>query len=130
MIDFLLGEPGAIVLMLVACISLVLGVIYRFLIWIPPISMQNEIFIEGLRFVEIGPESPEQYEVYIGDRIVGYVRYRFGYLSADYPDAGMNEVFGRELKRQTGQMTNQERGRWLPVIARRLNQCIQRDGLT
>ena len=99
--------------------------IYRFLICSPPMPMQQELMIYGLRFIEIGPESPEQYEVYADGEKVGYVRYRFGYLSADYQDAGMEEIFGRELKFQTGQMTDRERGRWLPVIARKLKHRIK-----
>ena len=116
--------------MLLASVALLFGAAYRFLIWTRPIPMQRELVIHGLRFLEIGPESPEQYEVFLDDRMVGYVRYRSGYLSADYPDVGMNEVFGRELKHQTGQMTDQERGRWLPVIARRLKHCIQKEDQT
>lgn len=126
MVDFFLDDPRAGLLALFAITALVIGAIYRFLIWSPPISMQREFTLRGLRFVEIGPESPEQYDVYLGDEQVGYVRYRSGYLSADYTDAGMEEVFGRALKHQTGQMTDQERGRWLPVIARRLQRRITR----
>lgn len=88
--------------------------------------MNSRIMIGRLNFIEIGPESPEQYEVYDGDQKVGYVRYRFGFLSAECPDFGMREVFGQKLKHETGQMTDIERGRWLPVIARRIERHIRR----
>lgn len=114
-------------LALFAIIVFTIGAIYRFLIWKPPIPMQSETFIQGLKFVEIGPISPEQYEVYAEDRVVGYVRYRFGYLSAEYPDVGVESVFERELKYETGQMTDQERGTWLPVIARKIRRQLFRD---
>lgn len=126
MIEFMLEEPRATLLGLVMIVSIVFGALFRFIIWSPPISMSSQIIIDGLNFTEIGPESPEQYEVYDGDQQVGYVRYRFGFLSAECPDAGMREVFGRKLKNETGQMTDIERGRWLPVIARRIRRHIRR----
>ncbi|MEL6862012.1 MAG: hypothetical protein AAGL11_09250 [Pseudomonadota bacterium] len=89
--------------------------------------MQPVIHLEGLDFKECGPQSPEQYEVYQGEQMVGYVRYRFGNLSADYPDVGMETVFNRTLAHETGQMTDLERGRWLPVIAKRLRKRIRRE---
>ena len=126
MIDFLSREPAALLLVLFAIALTILGSIYRWIIWSPPIPMQREIVILGLTFVEVGPISPEQYDVYDRNELVGYVRYRFGYLSAEYPEVGMEEVFGRQLKHETGQMTDIERGRWLPVIARRLKRRIRR----
>jgi len=126
MIEFLLEEPRATLLALFAIVSIVFGAVYRFIIWSPPISMSSQIMIGRLNFIEVGPESPEQYEVYDGDQQVGYVRYRFGFLSAECPDAGMREVFSRKLKHNTGQMTDIERGRWLPVIARRIKRHIRR----
>ena len=125
MIDFLTQELGALLLVVFAISSTVLGAIYRWLIWSPPIRMQREFLVRGLKFIEMGPINPEQYEVYDGDKMVGYVRYRFGYLSAEYLDVGMDEVFGRELKHETGQMTDSERGRWLPVTARRLKGRVR-----
>lgn len=82
--------------------------------------MAREIELSGFIFVEMGPESPEQYDVFYKGQQVGYVRYRFGNLTVEYPDAGMERAFERELDHQTGQMTDIERGRWLPVIARKL----------
>lgn len=127
LVDFFLEEPRATVLLVFGLMVFALGAIYRFVIWSKPIPMQRVIHLKGLEFREIGPQSPEQYEVYLGDRTIGYVRYRFGNLSADFPDVGMETVFSRSLKHETGQMTDAERGRWLPVIARRLSDRLAQE---
>jgi hypothetical protein len=136
LIEFFFEDQRAGLLALFAIFCTTLGVIYRFfivghglkyLLWINPIPMDHEIHLAGLKFVEVGPQSPEQYEVFYDDRMIGYVRYRFGCLSAQYPDVGVECVFERELEHQTGQMTDREHGRWLPKIARRLRHRLERD---
>lgn len=136
MIEFFFEDQRAGLLALFTIFCTIVGLIYRFFIvgdglnyvlWIKPIPMDHEIHLSGLKFVEVGPQSPEQYDVFYDDRMIGYVRYRFGFLSAQYPDVGVENVFERELERQTGQMTDRERGRWLPKIARRLRRRLERD---
>ena len=127
MLEFLIEDPRARILTLFALVLSALGVLYRIATHVKSIPMEQVITLEGLAFKEVGPQSPEQYEVYDGDQMVGYVRYRFGNLSAEYPDVGMESVFSRTLAHQTGQMTDLERGRWLPVIARRLKKRIARE---
>lgn len=36
---------------------------------------------------------PEQYDVYRGDRLIGYLRLRYGYFSARYPDSEGSIVY-------------------------------------
>ncbi len=127
MLDFLLEDPRARLLTGFAIVLILIGAIYRFFLAPRPLPMQRAILLRGLAFKECGPQSPEQYEVYDGDRMVGYVRYRFGNLSAEYPDVGMETVFSRTLAHETGQMTDLERGRWLPVIAKRLRKRIRQE---
>ena len=136
MIQFFFEDPRAGLLALFAIVCIIVGSVYRFfivgdglkyLLWIKPIPMDYELEIAGLKFVETCNRSPEQYDVYYQDRMIGYVRYRFGYLSAEYPDVGVESVFERELDQQTGQMTDKERGRWLPKIAGRLRRRLARD---
>ena len=127
MLEFLIEDPRARLLTIWTIFCVMAALIYRLVTHVRPLPMQSVISINDLDFKECGPQSPEQYEVYDGDRMVGYVRYRFGNLSAEYPDVGMETVFSRSLARETGQMTDLERGRWLPVIAKRLRKRIRED---
>lgn len=36
---------------------------------------------------------PEQYDVYLDDKQVGYLRLRFGVFSCDYPDCGGETIY-------------------------------------
>lgn len=47
----------------------------------------------GLRFVMTCSRCPEQYEVFHGNRQVGYVRLRHGSLRLDFPDHGGKTLF-------------------------------------
>ena len=127
MLEFLIEDPRARILTIFTLVLLVAVFVYRVATHVKPIPMEQVILLNGLAFNEVGPQSPEQYEVYDGDEMVGYVRYRFGNLSAEYPDVGMETVFSRSLQHETGQMTDLERGRWLPVIAKRLRKRIARE---
>lgn len=127
MLEFLVEDPRARILTIFTLVLLVAIFVFRVVTHVKPIPMADRIVIKGLVFKEIGPQSPEQYEVYHGDKMVGYVRYRFGNLSAEYPDVGMEDVFNRTLEHETGQMTDLERGRWLPVIAKRLKKRTARE---
>ncbi len=44
--------------------------------------------IKGLRFVMTCIGCPEQYDVFDGDRQVGYVRLRHGFLEVEYLECG------------------------------------------
>jgi len=126
-LEFLIEDPRARLLTGWAIFCVIAAITYRILTHVKPLPMQQVIMLKGLAFKEIGPQSPEQYEVYDGEDMIGYVRYRFGNLSAEYPDVGMETVLSRSLKHETGQMTDLERGRWLPVIAKRLRKRHARE---
>lgn len=53
--------------------------------------------IDGYRFVCTGPSCPEQYDVWVGTELVGYVRLRFGSLSAHVQVASDDEIFHSTL---------------------------------
>jgi hypothetical protein len=53
-----------------------------------PEDSLGEFLVEGLRFVLTCIACPEQYEVFDGERQVGYVRLRHGWLRVDYPECG------------------------------------------
>lgn len=44
--------------------------------------------VDGLRFVMTCSAFPEQYDVFHGERQVGYVRVRWGNFSVECPDCG------------------------------------------
>jgi hypothetical protein len=48
--------------------------------------------IDGLKLVCTCSACPEQYDVFDGDRQVGYLRLRHGWFRADCPDAGNETV--------------------------------------
>lgn len=41
--------------------------------------------MEKLRLVLTCHACPEQYDVYLGDKLIGYMRLRHGYFRAEYP---------------------------------------------
>lgn len=53
---------------------------------------------KGLNLVLTCTACPEQYDVFSGDKLVGYLRLRHGYFSADVPDAGGRTVYEAEPK--------------------------------
>lgn len=52
--------------------------------------------IEGFKLVNTCYACPEQYDVFKGERQVGYLRLRHGFFTADYPDVGGREVYGAQ----------------------------------
>lgn len=52
------------------------------------------------RMVETCNLCPEQYQVYLGDRKVGYIRLRWGHLTVDCPDCGEDEVYQHQFPDQ------------------------------
>lgn len=69
----------------------------------------SDIEINGFRLVETCRAHPEQYDVYLGDRQVGYLRLRHGYFTADVPDAGGETVFETEDVIGGGRFEDNER---------------------
>lgn len=62
----------------------------------------EDIKIKGLTFVQTCFACPEQYDVYDGDRQVGYVRLRHGYLTCEYPDVGGEEIYSAKIMNSAG----------------------------
>ena len=127
MIEFLVENPRFGVLFLFSLVALVVCLAIRWYILSRALPMVHERTLYGVMFREIGPISPEQYEVYSKGHEIGYVRYRFGYLTAEFPAAGGWCIFEKELATQSGQMTDLERGKWLRVIAKRYRKCLREE---
>jgi len=126
-IEFLIEEPGMGILVGFGAVCFLAGVTYRFLIWKKPLPLADTMNLRGLRFRQTCAQSPEQWDVFIGDDLVGYVRYRWGELTAEYPDVGGELVFEKTMERETGQLTAEERGQSLPIIAGRLKRAHRRN---
>lgn len=57
----------------------------------------SNIEIADLKFVLTCSACPEQYDVYLEDEQIGYVRLRRGHLRAYYPDVGGKAIYSSEI---------------------------------
>lgn len=48
---------------------------------------------EKIKLVRTCIACPEQYDAFIGDERVGYLRLRHGYFSVDYPSCGGETIY-------------------------------------
>lgn len=84
--------------------------------------MENEI-----RLVQTCFACPEQYDAFIGDRQVGYLRLRHGCFRVDYPAAGGETIY-RANPQGDGIFEYEERGHYLAeakkAILNKLNTNI------
>ena len=46
-----------------------------------------------LKFVETCSACPEQYDVFLGDKQVGYLRLRSGWFRVDFPECGGETIY-------------------------------------
>jgi hypothetical protein len=52
--------------------------------------------LEEIRLEQTCDACPEQYDAYLGDKQVGYLRLRHGYFRVDYPDCGGKTIYEAE----------------------------------
>lgn len=50
--------------------------------------------INDIRLVQTCGACPEQYDAFIGDKQVGYLRLRHGFFRVDYPECGGKTIYG------------------------------------
>lgn len=50
----------------------------------------------GIKLVQTCGACPEQYDAFLGNRQVGYLRLRHGHFRVDYPDCGGETIFEAE----------------------------------
>jgi len=62
-----------------------------------------------LTLIQTCDACPEQYDAYIGDRKVGYLRMRHGHFSVECPDAGGELVFEAKDLAGDGSFSDKER---------------------
>lgn len=67
---------------------------------------------DKLRVVMTCKACPEQYDVFLGELKIGYLRLRHGEFRADYPDCGDETVY-EASPRGEGEFERDERDRYL-----------------
>ena len=91
------------------------------------VVIKQDIFIDNLKFVLTCFACPEQYDVYLGKELVGYVRLRWGTVRCDVPDCGGDTIY-RELVGNDGFQgvfsDEAERTLHLTEIAKRINASL------
>ena len=89
--------------------------------------VDNGINIKGLEFNRTCGACPEQYDVYLNGQQVGYVRLRWGYLRADYPDCMCETIYETNVGGEsTGEFESEEqRMYYLKIIADKILERIK-----
>ena len=85
------------------------------------------MIIEVLDFKKTCDACPEQYDVFKGDKLVGYVRLRWGVLSCRYPDYEGDEIYSESFDDgwQGEFEDDNERNKYLIIIAKELNNYME-----
>lgn len=85
------------------------------------------MIIEGLNFKKTCSACPEQYDVFEGEKQVGYVRLRHGYLRCDYPDCGDDTIFDESFDDGwKGEFEDDnERNKYLILIAKAIKEKMK-----
>lgn len=83
--------------------------------------------ILGLSLVLTCPGCPEQYDVFDGDKQVGYLRLRWGEFTVNYPDVRGEEIFSAEPDGD-GNFTDQERDYYLLKACHAINARMMKAG--
>lgn len=81
-------------------------------------SLERERVIRGFTLRLTCESCPEQYEVYKGEKQVGYLRLRHGIFRVDVPDCGVKTVFVTNQCAGDGQFRSDEREHWLDEACR------------
>jgi len=83
----------------------------------------GSIKINNLLFKKTSSSNPEQYDIYLEDEIIGYVRLRWGYLTATILDANRKIVYKHLFKEnwKGGFKDQEERLKYLKLIALKLS---------
>ena len=84
--------------------------------------------IENLTFHITSHFAPEQYDVYKGGRVVGYVRLRGGRFRVDCPGVGGEVVYAHQFESWIGAFdTEEDRLHYLTEAAKAIKQWQQKN---
>lgn len=82
------------------------------------------MLINNLDFRLTSGACPEQYDVFNGDKQVGYVRLRGGWLRCDIPDCGGDTIFEAYPNGADGMFkSDEQRDYYLKKIAKKIGIC-------
>jgi hypothetical protein len=81
-----------------------------------------------VRLVQTCGACPEQYDAFIGDRIVGYLRLRHGYFYVECPDCGGSRVYESRTKGD-GIFDEDERDYHLRFAVAAIERWVEQGGI-
>lgn len=82
--------------------------------------------INGLTLIQTCNACPEQYDVFKGNRKVGYLRLRHGHFTASYPDVRGECVYSA-YPRGDGMFEDDEQEEYLTAAVKALKKRIKED---
>lgn len=77
-----------------------------------------------INLVQTCGACPEQYNAYVGDRLVGYLRLRHGCFRVDFPDCGEKTIY-EAYPDGDGFFTADERDGYLNIAKAHLKEWIE-----
>lgn len=86
----------------------------------------ENVEIDGLQLVCTSGACPEQYDVFDGDKQVGYLRLRNGWFRADCPDCG-GEMVHESYPRGDGIFGDDERMAHLTEAVKKIREWMTRN---
>lgn len=91
-------------------------------------DVTNDVTIDGLVFKLTCFACPEQYDVYLDNKQIGYVRLRWGHITAEYPDVMGKLIYDEDAGGYDFAgcfHSESERIMHLTEIARRLREVVR-----
>jgi len=82
--------------------------------------------VDGFKLVCTSMACPEQYNVFYGDRQVGYLRLRHGRFRADCPDCGGETVYSSNTKGDGG-FADEERDTEIGNALKKIREWMERN---
>jgi hypothetical protein len=72
---------------------------------------------------------PEQYDAYLGDVSVGYLRLRWGHFRVDYPECGGETIYEATFPDDPfkGEFEDEERDRYLEAAKTAIRERLKKD---
>lgn len=86
----------------------------------------ENVEIDGLKLICTCGACPEQYDVFDGERQVGYLRLRHGWFRADCPDAG-GETVHESYPRGDGIFNDDERVAHLTEAVKKIREWMTKN---
>ena len=86
-------------------------------------KVAQTVQIDGIRLVCTCTTTPEQYDAFIGEQRIGYLRLRHGAFTVDWPDVG-GELVYEAAPNGNGNFDDDEREHYLTEAVRALKSRI------